>query len=238
MPEDYFALQLSFAARHAEVAGMPFDAAVAHCTNLRRRFHLQGAEGAGRWDRFLVALRACADDHPAALALCMDLFQHRPEPAEDQARAFGCFSFDPPDGSGTLRIHFMPPPGTCASPLASAQTAARMDELRALFLQVRRLGSAVTSVLGVSWLYNLEAYRRLFPPAYGASVRPPWFALHLNGSSTWGQVLDWRQAVKPQVRDAVLANLPAMTADAPWTIFPHQPLVARCAIGHFHDAFA
>jgi hypothetical protein len=66
----------------------------------------------------------------------------------------------------------------------------------------------------MSWLYNLDAYKRLFPSAYRRSVREPGFAPHLNGTSTWGQVLDWRQQVKPAMRDAVLANLACLDVRA------------------------
>ncbi|MDB6002642.1 MAG: hypothetical protein JWP52_4341, partial [Rhizobacter sp.] len=127
------------------------------------------------------------------------------------------------------------PEDTQASPLASASIAARLNELRAMFSHVRRTERHVASVRGVSWLYNLDAYKRLFPPSYAASVQAPWFPLHLNGSSTWGQVLNWRQEVKPAVRDAVLARLPAMKITGPWECFPHQALVATSDVEAFYE---
>jgi hypothetical protein len=131
----------------------------------------------------------------------------------------------------------MPAHGTSASPLAFASHAARMSELRAIFSHVRRTERSVTSVRGVSWLYNLDAYKRLFPRLYGASVQMPWFPLHMTGSSTWGQVLNWRQEVEPAMRDAVLTRLAGMKVNAPWEVFPHRALVAKCEIGHFYDWF-
>lgn len=236
--EDYFDLQLEVAERYAAVAHMPFDAAVACCTNLRRRLHLQGAAGDPRWHALLARLAGTAGDRPAALALCLDAFATRPV-APPSPATFGCFSCDLPDAdSGTLRLHFMPPQGMARSPLARDSMAERRQELRDLFRYVRRSGAPVRSVMGLSWLYNLEAYRRLFPPAYGASVAAPGFALHMTGSSTWGQVLGWRQAVKPGVRDAVLARLPGLEPAAPWKVFPLQALAAHCAVEHFHGWFA
>ena len=93
-------------------------------------------------------------------------------------------------------------------------------------------------MLGVSWLYNLGAYTRLFPPAYAASARLPAFPVHMNGSSTWGQVLTWRGTVKPAVRDAVVAKLAAIDPAAPWKVFPLRALAATAAIGVFHDGLA
>jgi len=115
--------------------------------------------------------------------------------------------------------------------------AARTAELRALFAHVRQHKSDVTRVRGVSWLYNLDAYRRLFPPEYGAAVKLPAFPLHLNGSSTWGQVLDWRQTVKPSVREALLSRLGEMTVEAPWKVFPLPALVASCHVDRFYEWF-
>jgi len=233
MLEDYFALQLKFAEHYATAADVPFDMAIAHCTNLRRRLNLWGPVGATRWNGFLAQVSCSANDHSAALSMCIELYETRP--SLEVGRSFGCFSYDPPDAAGALRIHFIPPEVTRTSPLASASTDARVDELRALFSHVRRTERTVASVRGVSWLYNLDAYKRLFPPSYAASVQAPWFPLHLNGSSTWGQVLNWRQEVKPAVRDIVLARLPAMKIQAPWEIFPHQALVATCEVDAFYE---
>jgi hypothetical protein len=236
MLEDYFDLQLKFAERYAFVAGMSFDLAIGQCTNLRRRLNLSGPEGADRWEGLLARIKSAGGDPAAARSACMALFESRPCIA--RPRSFGCFSHDGPDQAGVLRIHFMPPQDTKESPLAAANAATRRDELRALFSQLRRTGGHVTSVRGVSWLYNLDAYKRLFPPAYRESVRLPWFAVHLTGSSTWGQVLNWRQEIKPGLRDTVLARLSALKKEAPWEIFPLRARVATCDIRHFHDWFA
>jgi len=235
MLEAYFSLQLRFAARYASAAGLPFSVAIAHCTNLRRRFNLWGPAGASRWKDFLARVGDAVDGRSDALSLCMAWHEDRPRLATE--RSFGCFSFDPPDTSGVLRIHFVPPENTSTSPLASANIGARVQELCALFSHVRRTERNVLSVRGVSWLYNRDAYRRLFPRSYAMSVRPVAVPLHLNGSSTWGQVLNWRQEVKPDMRDALLARLDTMKAEAPWETFPLQALTATSDVATFYELF-
>jgi len=232
MDEDYFSLQLSVAAHYAGAADVPFGVAIDRCTNLRRRFNLWGSAGGARWKEFLDETNSISNDHAATLSLCMKLHERRPRIKAGQS--FGCFSFDPPDAAGVLRIHFVPPKDTSASPLASENVQARMSELRALFSHVKRT-EQVVSVRGVSWLYNIDAYKRLFPRSYTASIRAASFPLHLNGSSTWGQVLNWRQAVKPAMREALLARLPTMQIDSPWKIFPYQPLVACSDVDAFYE---
>ena len=235
MYEDYFDLQLRLAASYARTADVPFYVAVERCTNLRRRLNLLGSSGLDRWEEFLRHAAHAETDHSSTLSACMALFSTRPR--VDKSQAFGCFSYDPPDQSGVLRIHFMPTSGANDSPLSLSSRSARTDELRSMFLHIRRTETRVTLVRGVSWLYNLDAYKRLFPPSYQASVRLPWFPLHMNGSSTWGQVLNWRQEIKPAVRDAVIAKLVAINPEAPWEVFPLRALIATSEIGPFFDWF-
>lgn len=104
-----------------------------------------------------------------------------------------------------------------------------------MFSHILRTEKGVKSVVGVSWLYNLDAYKRLFPSAYVASLRTPWFPLHLNGSSTWGQVLDWRQEVKPALKAVLLSRLHLMRAQAPWEVFPLRAMVATSEAEVFYE---
>jgi hypothetical protein len=215
---------------------VPFDIAIAHCTNLRRRLNLMSASATPAWNDLLARVGGLIEDHPAALSLCMGMLETKPR--FEPPRAFGCFSHDPPDASGALRIHFMPSAETLTSPLGLGAMDARMNELRALFSHVRRTEPDAKSVRGFSWLYNLDAYKRLFPPTYRESVRALRSPVHMTGSSTWGQVLDWRQRVKPEAREVVLAGLTTMKTDAIWKVFPLRALTATCDIDRFHDWFA
>jgi hypothetical protein len=209
---------------------VPVREAVARCTNLRRRFGLMGDERA--WARFLDGVQE-RPSHAVRLHWACEFLAAAPPPA---ASPFGCFSYEPPDALGVLRIHFLPVgPPQAQGPLARARMYERRAELRALFREVRERHPRAATVRGLSWLYHREAYTRLFPPEHGASAVPVAFPLHLNGSSTWGQVIDHRQQVRPSVRDALLARLPAMDTAAPWRIFPLQPLTAECPVGRFHD---
>lgn len=235
MFEEYFAFQLEFARQYAHAAGVPFAFAIAHCTNLRRRLNLWSPEGEEVWSSLLRIAGNESQSFATLLRRCTDLYDQRGP--SDGTSEFGCFSYDLPDAAGTVRIHFMPPAGHISSPLASENANARQDELRQMFTRIARTAPDARSVRGVSWLYHLEAYKRLFPDTYVASVKPAHFPVHLNGSSTWGQVLDWQQKVKPEVRNAVRRNFPGMDPAAPWKVFPLQALTANCNIGAFYDQF-
>jgi hypothetical protein len=102
----------------------------------------------------------------------------------------------------------------------------RRAELRALTTDLRQRHPDARQVRGRSWLYNLDAYKRLFPAEYVASIRRPTSAVNLTGSSTWGQVLDYRGRVKVAVRDHVLSHLSLTMLETPWQAFPLAALVA------------
>jgi hypothetical protein len=138
-----------------------------------------------------------------------------------------------------LRIHFLPEERhRHGSPLADGCMSERRVELQALVSDVQQRHPEVRKVRGFSWLYNLKAYKRLFPPQYVQSLASPAGRVHLTGSSTWGQVLDHRHEVKPTVADQVLAGLTRSTVGTPWQAFPLQPLEASCSFRLFADWFA
>lgn len=231
---DYFAVQLRFAERMAELTGSSLSDGALQVTNLHRRLgfgrHDPDAPAAG-WRDYASRLDALTDA-AARCAWTVEAFAGaRDEPADPNR--FGCFSFERPDENGAVRIHFHNRDAADgAGPLARRKQDARIAELRAMFAHIGRAHPDATSVRGGSWLYNLEAYRRLFPAEYVASRwTPP--AVRLDGTSTWGQILDHTEAVRPDVRDALLASLPALDPEAPWRAFPLRALLTRAPMAVF-----
>jgi hypothetical protein len=230
--EDYFDLQLHFAARYAQLTGLSLAEAIDSCTNLRRRLGLWGAAGDEQWDEFLRQVAHLAT-HEDILRVAIAMHESR---SPSKPSPFGCFSYEPPDSHGVLRLHFMPDERhRHASPLAEGCLPERRAELRALVMEVRRLHPGSRRVRGLSWLYHAQAYKSLFPPSYAASVQPATQALNMTGSSTWGQVLDHRHRLRLGIADRVLSRLGPSTAHAPWLAFPCQPLAA---VGPAEDFFA
>lgn len=164
---DYFDLQLRFAQKISEVGQIPLTDAVALYTNFHRRFGLGSIKGesyATEWTRYtqgLVGLPA----HAQMVSWTQAYFLQSPEetlPSEDCE--FGCFSCSPSNDDGIVRIHFVPFLNKNnrggVGPLNHAKVADRKRELRELFKYVRSAFPSARGVLGASWLYNLEAYRK------------------------------------------------------------------------------
>jgi hypothetical protein len=57
--------------------------------------------------------------------------------------------------------------------------------------------------------------------------------MHLTGTSSWGQLIDSREAIRPDVRDTLMANLARLDPEAPWTAFPYRVLAVSAPIESF-----
>ncbi|MEO8557971.1 MAG: hypothetical protein ABI439_02825 [Rhodospirillales bacterium] len=236
---DYFELQLRFAAHMAERLALPFPTAVKRFTNLHRRFGLGDPNGGDPdheqqplWDAYADRL-ATMPTLAAQRAWTQEFFLTAPPDAlpADQT-FFGCFGCVPPEETGIVRIHFGKRDNDELSPLHRSKIEQRKADLARVVAFVNQRYPEATSIKGISWLYNLPAYRWLFPPDYAASVAPV-KAVRLNGMSSWGQVLKNDETIKPELRNALLGNLPAMDIAAPWRSFPLPVMTAQAPLAAF-----
>ncbi|GAP15640.1 hypothetical protein LARV_03432 [Longilinea arvoryzae] len=185
LSQEFFELNLAFAEKMAALVGQPLPDALFEWT------HCYLAFGLGRefyrdhplWQDFLGGLAAAQDR--AGFTYRFYLNHYRPK--TPLQHAFGCFSYDPWDG-GRIRLHFRDAEQPQFLPLSRARAPVRKAELKALFADVRANLPQAQSVVGGSWLYHLEAYRRLFPPAFLASARPS-PDLETRYLTLWGQFL-------------------------------------------------
>ena len=219
---------------------MALGEAVAVYTCLRRRFGLPADDPTTerRWSAFIEELQnldSPVDQDAWANAKFLD---SPPETLPAGQTPFGCFSCEPPSPQGILRLHFTNREMNAdIGPLHRDRLRARQAELAALFAFVRETWPTASRVCGSSWLYHLEAYRRLFPPAYGAARRAPPGPVRLAGMSSWGQLLDRRGWIKPEVAHRFGENLRQLDLDAPWRAFPRPCLVTEAPIGLFYESY-
>ena len=137
-----------------------------------------------------------------------------------------------------MRIHFgNRDSADGVGPLAVAKVPARIADLTAMFDHLRHAHPEAKTVAGGSWLYNLDAYRRLFPPEYWAPRVKPTAPVRLRGTSSWGQFLDFRGQLKPDLCAQFRANLRDLKANAPWLAFPYLALRTRAPVGAFYTHY-
>ena len=155
------------------------------------------------------------------------------QPGPRVSHTAGCFSLELAQGC-PARIHFLNVDEE--APLSAGRAGARRAELAALFGWLRSSGNQPLAVTGMSWLYNLQAYRSLFPPAYGASAAPvgrAWQRMPL-----WGQFLDRYGHVRPAPAAVFLRRLETLQSmDDADGCFPLQALAVQATAQDFYRHF-
>lgn len=228
----FFALQLRFAGEVARVTGLPFERALLDYTNLYIRFGLGRAFDADHpaWRRYVDGLQRAADG--AEWTYRRYLQETERIRGTVRTPAFGCFSYAMQDDA-RVRIHFDNVDPTTVSPLGIERLPFRLRELRSLFAHVARHHPQAVAVVGTSWLHNLRAYQRCFPPAYAASATVA--EARFRHLPLWGQFVDRHGHVDPAKADAFLRCVAAQRdARGLARCFPLQALAVDAPIDAFY----
>lgn len=231
----FFDLQLRFADRVEALTGLAPDRALLEYTNLYIRFGLGrdfDAEHSG-WQEYLAGLGTASDRGDWTYRF------YRAKPDDPGAPPtdvrFGCFSYARA-GADRIRLHFLNTETDGRSPLALDRRGRRVEDLAALFDHVEQTMGLPLQVAGASWLYNLDAYRRLFPPAYVASARV--LPRRFQRMPLWGQFLDRRGEVRADAAREFLACLDrASRVDDLDRCFPFQVLAVEAPALEFFDFY-
>lgn len=231
----FFELQLDFAATAARLTGRPVADTLLDYTNLYVRF------GLGRdfdpanpaWQGYIAGLRVPGDRGEWTYRFYLARGRHVAPP--DLVASFGCFSYARL-GTDRIRLHFRATEHDGGSPLRKERRHRRMAELAALFAHVEATIRAPVRVAGASWLYNLDAYRRLFPESYVATARV--MRNRFRHMPLWGQFLtrhgDVRAGLVSQFRERLARQTTAADLD---DCFPFQVLAVEAAVSEFHDFY-
>lgn len=229
----FFDLQFAFAQRVAAHFALPLPDALRSYTTVATTLQLEDD-----WQAFAQQLVQSADP----VALIYQTYCERVEPEEqptpDSATflgrpLFGCFYYDVLNGS-TIRTHFINNDLPGMRPLGSERQAVRRDELRRMFTHIRDAVPEATTVAGHSWLYNLPAYTRLFPPSYSRETQENPDGV-LNHVVLWYQCFDRFWQAKPDIAQELLRRVDQQRdlADLRFC-FPYQRLRTRAPIADFY----
>jgi hypothetical protein len=234
-PKAFFDLQLQFAEKVAILSGRPLTHVLLDYTNLYIRFGLGRDFDAAHptWQEFLAGLSATNDVRERTYEFYLTRPLGSGEPTV--TTRVGCFAYARL-GAGRIRLHFRNAEPNGQSPLAAEHVRCRLEELAALFEHVKQTASKTLRVVGASWLYNLAAYRRLFPPSYVATARvlgPLYRHMPL-----WGQFLDRRGAVREHVAREFLDRLERQSSlDDLDRCFPFRVLSVEAPVQDFYDFY-
>ena len=231
----FFDLQWHFAHKVALLSGLPLAQVLLKYTNLYIRF------GLGRdfnptnpiWQEYLAGLQNAHDQ--CEWTYYFYLTRTTTSPTPPVVAQFGCFSYALLS-ENRIRLHFQnTDTGHCSS-LGSSHVEQRRADLTALFQNVQQTMCGLISVVGVSWLYNLPAYCRLFPASYIATARIITNLFH--SMPLWGQFLDRHGDTKEKMTRPFLACLEQQThVKCLHECFPFQVITVETQAQEFYNLY-
>ena len=238
---EFFGVQLHYAGVLAAKAELPLGEAITFHTNFHRLF-AYGNLGKMKPDpEFLALVRDVLALEPETRLdhLIAAYAKRAADPWSPERFPFGNhFACEAPTDTGVVRIHFRNRFNTEAhGPLHASNIAQRRADLTAMFSFIATRWPDATAINGASWLYNMEAYRRLFPADYGASRTAMTGPRSMHGLSTWGQFLDFRGRAKADVVERFVRGLDALDVTQPWLSFPYQVLATTAPLASFRREY-
>ena len=135
-----------------------------------------------------------------------------------------------------IRLHFENAQTDGGSSLGSSRRSQRLADLAALFGHVKLTERGSPRVVGASWLYNLEAYRRLFPKSYLATARE----LHgrFQHMPLWGQFVDRHGEIKKDMARQLLDRLERQSSlEGLNQCFPLPVLTVAAPVQEFYASY-
>jgi hypothetical protein len=231
----FFDLQLQFAQAVAILSGIPLARAVLDYTNFYIRF------GLGRdfdpahpsWQEYLAGLRNSNDSGEWTYRFYVTRSHVMASPAV--VATFGCFSYARLSDD-RIRLHFQNAETDGHSPLGIQRRDQRRADLAALFEHVKCTVRQPLRVVGASWLYNVDAYRRLFPESYLATAH----VLHhrFRHMPLWGQFVDRHGEIRERMAHQFLERLGRQSSvEGLDQCFPFQVLSAEASVLEFYDFY-
>lgn len=233
---EFFDLQLLFARRVAELRGMPLNDALLDYTNLYVRFVADREFDRDNpvWSAYLAGLKDNTDPGDWTYYF----YRHRPHRVQPAAviATFGCFSYALGE-CGQIRLHFHNADRHGHGPLSEERVPSRLFELTSLVRHVLAQQETVKQIAGVSWLYNLTAYRRLFPESYVSSATVA--TNRFRNMPLWGQFLNRHGGVRKDAATLFARRVCDQTRVGDLAqCFPLQPLAVSAPVEAFYEFYA
>ena len=248
LPLEHFSLQLAYAHRAAQMTHLPLEQALMEFTQYWRRINNASSlmNNHSEWSFDPTTpdwheLRTRLQKGEPADHIAYELYRRSTHETDDGTTYFGCFRFDfmaeYQGDSGVIKLHFHNRDHSGYGPLSKQQQSQRLQDLKSMFASIKHNFPQARVVIGGSWLYNVHAYTRLFPPAFTINMTVEKVPFP-RSSGIWGQFLDSEGAVKPQLAGAFLLNVnQAQTVDQLLDCFPFKILFPRAKIEDFYQHF-
>ena len=234
--KEFFQLQLIFAEKISSITDTTLETALLEYTTLYRSLQIPDWDFNSEhvvWQQFLKVFRESPDKLDAIynfylLRLC----------EEKKVKQFGCFAYDYSEERKQITMH-LTGNGT-TNILAKENREKRKEELRNMFREIKEKYPEVETVFGFSWLYNIDAYTRLFPQEYIQSLRPPKTLppAYYRALALWGQFIDGAGEIRKEKAERFLNCIKSKsTLEEALDCFEYKLLRAESGIGCFFEFY-
>jgi hypothetical protein len=220
----FFELQLQFAASIVQISQLSFEEALLNYTNLYLQFIGRSFDPFHPvWQAYLAGLYQASERVIWTYAFYQRRREHYSPPP------YGCFHYSYLPEENTIRYHFVNADTSGPGPLSKERMPVRLQELKTMFAEIKKHYGDTPIVKGNSWLYNIDAYKRLFPPQYTQTMKVT--GGEFQYMSLWGQFLQHDGQIHRHLADAFLSCLVNLeTIEGLASCFPYQVLSPQCSI--------
>ncbi|BCL83785.1 hypothetical protein ccbrp13_62500 [Ktedonobacteria bacterium brp13] len=227
----YFDLQLRFADSITQVSQLNFEEAILRFTNIYLQCLGRSFDPTHpAWRVYLEGLNQAPDQAQWTFAF----YESRREPISPSP--YGCFQYVYQADEQAIHFHFTNADKSGYGPLSQKRRWVRLQELQTMFAQIKQQYPDAQHVRGGSWLYNLEAYKRLFPPQYTSSMEV--VDEEFQFLALWGQFLQRDGQIRPSLAHSFLSRCrQQQTLEGLTRCFPYQVLEPFCSIAVFYDFY-
>ena len=256
-PKEYFKLQYEFAKIMAERNGISLTDAIAeYAPIMQKALHKLDANGKELADPIEGLTEESLFEAGYEMAQerrreAKEKDEHTPYHDEKGLR-FGCHSYDYDESTKTVRVHFFNAEAeeewedgkdVAKGPLSKEKIDRRRHELAEMFKDIKARHPEAEHVHGRSNLYNLEAYRRLYPESYEVGDVDYSPELWKQGMGIWGQFLGGNEKAegeygfKRELAEEFLEKAKTTPLDALADALAYPPRTADGPIQDFYDLY-
>jgi hypothetical protein len=236
--EPFFELQLVFAQKIADLSQQPFHEVLLYFTAFYRIFGLDWSLNPDNlvWQAYVQGLQKANDQATYTYEFYLQRYPAIPKFTDDEH--WGCFTFEYKPELKVIKLHFSNEDKSIYSPLSHQRVTMRKTELSTMFQQIQQRYPDAAQVQGGSWLYNWEAYKRLFPPVFGQSAQQQ-KKPGLAGRAIWSQFLRRGWSIHEETVSLFLQRVSQLerVEDYP-QCFPYPVLLTNAPITIFYEFYA
>ncbi|HEY6286039.1 MAG TPA: hypothetical protein VIX20_10285, partial [Ktedonobacteraceae bacterium] len=234
-PPKFFSLQLTFARKITQLTQRPYHDTVLNMTALYRILGLDWSLDPRHpvWQTYLKGLHQEGTDTDWSYQFYLERADQIPSYHKPR---WGCFSYEYWSERRMIHLHFANLDGSGYGPLSHQRKEARLAELWSMFMHIKRVHPDAVAVHGSSWLYNVEAYCRLFPVEFRLSARTD--TPHLIARSLWAQFLRHDGRLNEERAEVFLDRLNRLEEEHQYAqCFPYQVLITEAPISLFYTFY-